>query len=82
MLRTSQKVGSWSLKLNDLQEAATYPDWGKMEFYSYPPKDWAELLPKASERARDLVSKLVRYESRDRLSAVAAKEHPYLETSD
>ncbi|KAL8925338.1 MAG: hypothetical protein Q9172_002269 [Xanthocarpia lactea] len=35
-------------------EARTFSDWGKMSFYMYPPKPWAEILPNASESARDL----------------------------
>lgn len=45
------------------------PDWGKMAFREFPPKPWADLLPKASEEGRDLVSKLVRFQSKERLSA-------------
>ena len=52
-----------------VQEAATYPDWGKMEFRVFPPRSWTEILPDASIAAKDLVSRLVRYESGDRLSA-------------
>lgn len=52
-----------------MQEAAEFPDWGKMQFYEYPAKPWSELLPKASQSARDLVSKLVQYESGRRMSA-------------
>ncbi|KAI9886048.1 MAG: hypothetical protein M1823_002168 [Watsoniomyces obsoletus] len=50
-------------------EAAKFPDWGKMAFHMYPPKPWTELLPGASEVARDLVSRLVRLESKSRLTA-------------
>ena len=35
----------------------------------YPPKPWAEILPRASEQARDLISRLVVYESADRITA-------------
>ncbi|SLM37511.1 cell division protein kinase [Lasallia pustulata] len=52
-------------------EAATFPDWGKMEFYKFPPKSWQEILPDTSENARDLVSNLIRYQSSDRMSAAA-----------
>ena len=41
-----------------------------MEFYKYPAKPWDEVLKGASSNGRDLVSKLVRYESSQRLSAV------------
>lgn len=53
-----------------VQEAATYPDWGKMEFRVFPPRSWTEMLPDASTAAKDLVSRLVRYETGNRLSAV------------
>ncbi|KAK7634022.1 Mo25-like-domain-containing protein [Phyllosticta citricarpa] len=44
-------------------------DWGKMEFYQYAPKPWEEVLPSCDGHARDLVSKLVAYESTTRLTA-------------
>lgn len=41
-----------------------------MEFYKYPPKPWEEVQPpNCDEKARDLVSKLVQYESSTRLTA-------------
>ncbi|KAK3065641.1 hypothetical protein LTS18_002587, partial [Coniosporium uncinatum] len=55
--------------LESWPEAARFPDWGKMEFYEYPAKSWKELLPNASAPARDLASKLVRYESGERMTA-------------
>ncbi|KAL2384887.1 hypothetical protein RJ035_005200 [Blastomyces gilchristii] len=54
------------------------PDWGKIQFKEYPAKPWAEILNGASSNGRDLVSKLVRYESGERLSAAEALAHPYL----
>ncbi|KAL4806647.1 kinase-like domain-containing protein [Aspergillus unguis] len=62
-------------------ETAQLPDWGKIEFFKYPPKPWDEVLRGASSNGRDLVSKLVRYESGERLSAAAALEHPYFSSS-
>lgn len=53
------------------QEASKFSAWGKIEFHIFPPKPWSEILPRASKDARDLVSRLIRYESRDRLSADA-----------
>ncbi|PNS17573.1 hypothetical protein CAC42_8116 [Sphaceloma murrayae] len=50
-------------------EAAGYPDWGKMAFKQYPAKSWSDILPETSRDARDLISGLVRYESKDRLIA-------------
>jgi hypothetical protein len=40
-----------------------------MRFTQYPSKPWNEILPGVSSGGRDLVSKLVVYESGDRLSA-------------
>lgn len=40
-----------------------------MQFYEFPSRPWTELLPKADLFGRDLVSKLVRYESGERLRA-------------
>lgn len=52
------------------QEAAHLPDWGKMEFYQFPPKPWIDLLPDVPEAAAlDLVDQLVRFESGARLTA-------------
>lgn len=51
------------------QEAANFPDWGKMAFRDFPKKPWAEMLPNASDAAQELVNSLVRYESGERLSA-------------
>lgn len=49
------------------------PDWGKIEFYKYPAKSWDEILRGASSSGRDLVSKLVRYESSQRYSAAEVR---------
>lgn len=40
-----------------------------MEFYEYPAKPWEEILKGAPSKGRHLASKLVRYESSQRLSA-------------
>ena len=53
----------------NLKEATNFPDWGKMHFHDYPSKSWTDLLPGASDAARDLVSQLIRYESGSRLTA-------------
>ncbi|KAL8985605.1 MAG: hypothetical protein Q9205_000744 [Flavoplaca limonia] len=63
-------------------EARTFPDWGKMSFHMYPPKPWAEILPRASEQARDLVSRIVVYESGDRITAEEALKHPLFDVED
>ncbi|KAI9801439.1 MAG: hypothetical protein M1833_002671 [Piccolia ochrophora] len=59
-------------------EAASFSDWGKMDFREYPQRPWADLIPKVDDDARDLVSKLVRYESASRLRAAEAVSHPFL----
>ncbi|KAL9606618.1 MAG: hypothetical protein Q9179_000204 [Wetmoreana sp. 5 TL-2023] len=53
-------------------EARSFSDWGKMEFYMYPSKAWDEIVPRASEEARDLVSRLVTYQSGNRMTAAEA----------
>ncbi|OJI96846.1 hypothetical protein ASPVEDRAFT_36237 [Aspergillus versicolor CBS 583.65] len=59
-------------------ETEKLPDWGKIEFYKYPAKGWDQILQGSSSNGRDLVSKLVTYESGQRLSAADALLHPYL----
>ncbi|KAL8656631.1 MAG: hypothetical protein Q9226_002613 [Calogaya cf. arnoldii] len=63
-------------------EAKTFSDWGKMSFHMYPPKSWAEILPRASEPARDLVSSLVVYQSGDRMTAKEALKHPFFDVAE
>ncbi|KAJ0424844.1 kinase-like domain-containing protein [Aspergillus carlsbadensis] len=58
-------------------ETKILPDWGKIEFYKYSAKDWDEILPGSSSNGRDLVSKLVCYESGQRMSAEQALQHPF-----
>ncbi|GES59279.1 cell division protein kinase [Aspergillus terreus] len=58
-------------------ETKKLPDWNKVEFHRYPAKPWEDILKGASSRGRDLVSKLVRYESSERMSATEALQHPY-----
>lgn len=47
-------------------------------YQDFPGHSWEELLPDVDVEARDLVRKLVCYESGERLSAVEALEHPYI----
>lgn len=61
------------------QEAASLPDWGKMNFRQYPGMSWSEILPNAEPQGEDLVSKLVVFESGDRLTAEEVLKHPYLD---
>ncbi|QDS78016.1 hypothetical protein FKW77_002768 [Venturia effusa] len=62
-------------------DSASCPDWGKVEWVDYPSRLWSEILPVASDLARDLIKKLVQYESGARLSADQVLEHPYLVSS-
>ncbi|KAK3114445.1 mitogen-activated protein kinase [Teratosphaeriaceae sp. CCFEE 6253] len=59
-------------------EAAGFPDWGKMNFMQYGAKSWQDVLPGTDPRALDLVGSMVIFESRQRLSATEALNHPYL----
>ena len=56
------------------QEAAKFPDWGKVQFHEYPPQPWSDLLPGVSEAEINLVSNLVRFESGERLSAKQVRD--------
>lgn len=58
-------------------EAKGFSAWGKMQFKQYTAMDWGEILPEASEEARDLVGKLVRYESAERIRAEEVLGHPF-----
>ncbi|KAF2649560.1 kinase-like protein [Lophiostoma macrostomum CBS 122681] len=69
------KLGTPNLEV--WPEAATFPDWGKMQFHEYPPQSWDSLLPDVSETERDLVSQLVRYESGARMTASQVLAQPY-----
>lgn len=55
------------------QEAARLPDWGKMQFKDYPRQEWDALLPGTEEVERDIVSRLVRYESGARMTAAEVR---------
>jgi len=50
-------------------EARQFPDFGKIMFHSRPKQEWESLLPQASGDARDLVGRLLVYQSSDRVSA-------------
>ncbi|KAI4109581.1 MAG: hypothetical protein LQ339_001694 [Xanthoria mediterranea] len=63
-------------------EAGTFSDWGKMSFHMYPSKSWAEILPQASEPARDLVGRLLVYQSSDRMAAREALKHPFFDLGE
>lgn len=41
-----------------------------MSFRAFPRKSWKDILPLASEEARDLVTGLVKYQSTSRLNAL------------
>ncbi|KAK5115779.1 hypothetical protein LTR62_000868 [Meristemomyces frigidus] len=63
-------------------EAAGLPDWGKMNFMVYSGKDWREILPGAQEEERDLVGKLVVFESGWRITAREALKHECLRVAE
>ncbi|KAK2630561.1 hypothetical protein QTJ16_001381 [Diplocarpon rosae] len=46
-------------------------------YQEFPGHSWEELLPDADENARDLVQKLVCFESGKRATAIEASAHPY-----
>ncbi|KAF1809063.1 serine/threonine-protein kinase pctaire-3 [Eremomyces bilateralis CBS 781.70] len=58
-------------------EAMSFPNWGSLEFVQHKPKPWSELLPSACGEAQDLISKLIRYQSSDRITAAEAAGHAY-----
>ena len=46
-----------------------------MNFVDYSAKPWVEILSNTDDNARDLVSRLVRYQSKKRLGATKASIH-------
>lgn len=50
-------------------ECVELPDWGKMSWKKYPGKTWDEILPGIEEEGRDLLKRLVVFESGRRMSA-------------
>ena len=52
-----------------LKETKHLPDWGKMTFVQFPGKTWEKILPGVEAEARDLVGKLVKYQSTERMDA-------------
>ncbi|CAG8111367.1 unnamed protein product [Penicillium salamii] len=51
-------------------EVTVLPDWGKVEFHHFPPQAWEDILPAASSNGRDLVARLLCYESSLRPTAI------------
>ena len=45
------------------------PDWGKIIFYDLPAQSFADLFPRASHEARDLLQKMLSYSAKQRLAA-------------
>lgn len=60
----------------DWPSAAKYPDWGKVRFQDFPPKNWKDILSGASNAAIDFVQNTVCYESTKRMTAEEALKHP------
>ncbi|KAL8744376.1 MAG: hypothetical protein Q9190_003372 [Brigantiaea leucoxantha] len=63
-------------------ETALFPDWGKMSFHKFPKREWKDVLPCASESARDLVSQLVGYQSTSRLAAADVLHHAFFKPAE
>ena len=55
-------------------EAASFRDWGKMNFKIFNPKQWEKVLPVSSVAGRELVSHLLVYQSSDRYTASAVSK--------
>ena len=51
------------------KETKHLPDWGKMTFVQFPGKTSEEILPGVEAEQRDLVGKLVKYQSTERMNA-------------
>jgi len=51
-------------------------DW----YQSFPEKTWEQLLPGVDEKSKELVTKLVCFESGQRLTAAEALAHPFFES--
>ncbi|KAF7673175.1 negative regulator of the pho system [Alternaria burnsii] len=63
-------------------EAASFRDWGKVQFYEYPTQDWSALLPTLSGVERGVVASLVKYESGSRMSASEVLKHAYFSSAE
>ena len=58
-------------------EARNFSAWGKMQFKQFPGMGWEEILPEATEQARDLVERLVVFESGERMKAEEVLGHGF-----
>lgn len=59
-------------------ESSLFPDFGKIDFVHFPTTPWEQLLPQASDEARQLLAELIVYDSSSRISATKALLHPFL----
>lgn len=62
--------------LQDWPSVVELPEW-KSDFYLYPPKPWPVLVPGIDPIGVDLISRLMKEDPNQRLSAKAALEHAY-----
>lgn len=64
------------MELTKTKSTKNLPDWGKMAFREYPAQSWAKIMTGASETAIDFVSRLVRYEMSQRITAKEVRSRP------
>jgi hypothetical protein len=63
-----------------LQESSLFPDFGKIDFVHFPTTPWEQLLPQASDEARQLLAELIVYDSSSRISATKVCAHIWIFT--
>jgi cell cycle related kinase len=79
LARMQQTLGS--IRLQQWPEAEQLPDWHKISFGPNPGQPLAQLLPDAPAAALDLLGKMICYNPSRRLTAAAALQHVYFNSS-